>query len=57
MNNDITEMYRLKLGNICKVYKPVRPVLTIAQKILFFKPKLAAVIGLLIAALDECCDI
>ena len=47
---------RAKLFRICDVYKKSKHGLELAKKILFFKPKWAAVIGLLIAALDEICD-
>lgn len=51
------EAARFKLLNICKAYTTAKPVLLLAKKILFFKPKRAAVIGLLIATLDEICDV
>lgn len=47
---------KAKLFNICTVYKKARPVLTLAKKILFFKPKLSALIGLLIETLDTICE-
>jgi len=63
MNNEIfnanlreLEATRAKLFNICGLYQKVKPVLKLVKTVLFFKPKLAAVIGLLITTLDEICD-
>ena len=56
MNHEIAEANRIKLINICKAYQTARPILNIAKKILFFKPKWAAVIGFLIVTLDEICE-
>jgi len=50
------ETTRAKLFNICKVYTTAKPVLLIAKKILFFKPKWQTVIGLLITTMDEICN-
>lgn len=54
--NQQLEVVRAKLFNICSVYKKARHGIVLVQKILFFKPKLAAVIGLLITTLDEICE-
>ncbi len=64
MNDDIfnanlreLEVTRAKLFNICGAYQKAKPALKLVKGILFFKPKWAAVIGLLITTLDEICDV
>ncbi len=44
-----------RLLNICGLYRKIKPVLTVAKKVLFFRPKLSKTIGDLIALLDESC--
>lgn len=63
MNNDVfnanlmeLEATRAKLFKICGIYQKVKPVFKLAKTVLFFKPKLAAAIGLLITTLDEICN-
>ena len=63
MNKDIynsnlaeLEATRAKLFNICKIYKAAKPALKLIKTILFFKPKLSAMVGLLITTLDEICS-
>lgn len=50
------EVARTKLFNICELYKKAKPVLKFAKGVLFFKPKWASMIGLLITTLDEICN-
>lgn len=46
-----------RLLNICGLYRKIRPVLIVAKKVLFFKPKLSKTIGDLIVLLDESCPV
>lgn len=57
MNKDLElSVAQTKLFNICSAYTKAKPVLKLVKSILFFKPKWAAVIGLLITTMDEICN-
>lgn len=55
-NKQALEVAHAKLFNICSLYTKVKPVLKLAKGLLFFKPKWAALITLLITTLDEICN-